>query len=302
MQIKFGNGSTLDILTYSVSSEYLEIQIIDQSYDDVIGAFFNHPDICADMTIGDDYFADYTLRKYTVEDTYKDINKAEHVRITIRMYQQTVNNTLSKLNEKIEALRLEKEALSQQVGDAETKITAVEQQLSPAIDTDPMSVEEYRSYKKSLVGEACRKEIYNGIHITIDGKNEHFTYKEDDQNNFSDMLLQLYCGLQTIPYHNSSTGNITNPCKNYTAGQILEIYIAQSVNKLQLTTKCNQIYIWLDELTDKESMESITFFTPLPQKQQNAYDSILQEVDFGTLKNTIMEKLISKNECPQTTP
>ena len=116
-------------------------------------------------------------------------------------------------------------------------IKSIQDQLDESIDTEKMNLEEYRTYKKQLIGKECREKIHSGIDFEINGTIEHFTYNADDQINFIDVKVMCDSGFPVIPYHESSGNTNTNPCKFYPAEDMGKVYM-----RLVLST----LYSWED--------------------------------------------------------
>ena len=175
------------------------------------------------------------------------------------------------------------------------RLDKIEQKIYTTIDVDAMSLEEYKSYKKSLVSKACVDAICAGVDYEIDGKTEHFTYYQEDQTNFNDMNNQIEAGLEMIPYHSAKEGKlITSPCKIYPASVVRGIYVAQVMNKFIQTTKCNHVYQWIDGLDNKKDIEPITFDSELPEQYKASYDALIGQIT-ETMKTKDMTKTIVQN-------
>ncbi|MCD7726641.1 MAG: hypothetical protein LUI12_13995 [Clostridiales bacterium] len=127
----------------------------------------------------------------------------------------------------------------------------------PTPETEPVvyvpTLEEVKSSKIYELSSECNMMIINGVDVDIDGKTEHFTYgiESGDQGNIDDLFnLAVSTGLSQ-PYH-CDDGN----CKLYTVEQIVQLYLAQKVNKTHHTTYFNQLKKYINDMEDTDSEET----------------------------------------------
>lgn len=138
---------------------------------------------------------------------------------------------------------------------------------------DP-TLEEIKTKKINDFSSICKQNIENGVTISIDGQDEHFTYgiENGDQGNIDDIFnLAVTTGLSQ-PYH-SSDGN----CKLYTVEQITELYIAVKYLKAKETTYFNQIKQYIKDTDDKETIKSITYGQELTGKYLENYNNMMEQ-------------------------
>lgn len=153
------------------------------------------------------------------------------------------------------------------------------------IEYDP-TLEETKNRKISDFSSICKQNIENGVTISIDDQDEHFTYgiESGDQGNIDDIFnLAVTTGLSQ-PYH-SSNGN----CKLYTVEQITELYIAVKYLKAKETTYFNQIKQYINDTDDKETIKAITYGQELTSKYLENYNSMMAQ------SQAIIESLVGKD-------
>lgn len=148
------------------------------------------------------------------------------------------------------------------------------------------TLDEVKTKKISDFSSICKQNIENGVTISIDDQDEHFTYgiESGDQGNIDDIFnLAVTTGLSQ-PYH-SSNGN----CKLYTVEQITELYIAVKYLKAKETTYFNQIKQYINDTDDKETIKAITYGQELTGKYLENYNSMMAQ------SQAIIESLVGKD-------
>lgn len=98
------------------------------------------------------------------------------------------------------------------------------------------SLDNVKEKKYKELSIICQTKIEQGVDISIDGVNEHFSYNSIDQANIDDLANLVKETRLSQPYH-ADGGN----CKLYSPSQIMELYIAQKTNKAVNTTYYNQL-------------------------------------------------------------
>lgn len=138
-----------------------------------------------------------------------------------------------------------------------TIITSLTNKVNGVVDTSIMTLEEAKSYQKSVVNKQCQDLIYSGIDVEFTTGIEHFSLTIEDQTNIKglyDMAKVDVDGTGKYPYHSDS-----NPCKLYTRDEIILLYEIGQKRKTFLLTVANAYHLWIETLTDKESVLAITF-------------------------------------------
>lgn len=137
-----------------------------------------------------------------------------------------------------------------------------------------LTLDEVKNKKIKDFSSTCKQNIENGVTISIDGQDEHFSYsiENGDQGNIDDIFsLAVSTGLSQ-PYH-CDGGN----CKLYTVQQISELYVACKILKAKETTYFNQIKQYIIDLEDKETIESITYGQELTGTYLSNYNAMMEQ-------------------------
>lgn len=143
------------------------------------------------------------------------------------------------------------------------------------------SYEEILENKISELSTACHDTIVYGLDI----EGQHFSYTNEDQTNLKEIFDTVKISGSAIGYHADGQG-----CTEYTAEEIINIYLQLAMNKYCQQTYFNQSREYLKSLekTDKnkELISCYTYGTPLPEPYLKKYNSMI------TLYNTQMQSMI----------
>lgn len=167
------------------------------------------------------------------------------------------------------------------------EVARISEQVSPTIDVDAMTLEEYRTYLLKQIGGQCRQEIYAGTQVQLPstGAIERYTYDDDDQRNLTNAMAILIIApeLPLIPYHPSG-----GFCRMIPSLDLLTIYGTLQVRLTYLTTRCNFMNMWIKSIQSKEALMDISWETELPQEYQEQVDTIYSQA--LQIMNAIREK------------
>lgn len=154
-------------------------------------------------------------------------------------------------------------------------VDKLNEQLNPSIDVNTCSLDELKAWQKKVVNEACTAAIYYGVDVTLsDKKTYHFSYKADDQQNYTEMYQEImFDNYSKLPYH-SDNGD----CTVYSAEDMKTIIRAERMNKFVLTTRCNAYHGMIKDATDKEAVLAVTWGSDLSDKRQKAFDALVAEI------------------------
>lgn len=154
-------------------------------------------------------------------------------------------------------------------------VDKLNEQLNPSIDVGTCTLDELKAWQKKVVNEACTAAIYYGVDVTLsDKKTYHFSYKADDQQNYTEMYQEImFDNYSKLPYH-SDNGD----CTVYTAEDMKTIIRAERMNKFILTTRCNAYHGMIKDATDKEAVLAVTWGSDLSEKRQKAFDALVAEI------------------------
>ncbi len=160
---------------------------------------------------------------------------------------------------------LEKPSMSEELDNVKSAVGIV--------NTNNMTLEEFKSYYKTQIGKLCTAAIEAGSDVKTSKGTQHFSYTIEDQSNIKDLVI-IYLLTEvlksklgsdiniTFPYH--SDGNL---CDIYEPNDILKIYMALSSNKTYHTTYCNLLNSIISGCTDMNSVKSITYGMDITDKK-----------------------------------
>lgn len=157
----------------------------------------------------------------------------------------------------------------------ELLVQNLNEQINPSIDIEACSLEELKRWQKKEINNACFKEIENGVDVKLsDNKNYHFSYKLEDQINYTEIYQEIeFNGCTNIPYHPDG-----GDCTLYSVDDIKRVITAQRSNKFMLTTKCNSYYNMINNALTKEDVLKITWGSELSSDDLNIYNNFVTSV------------------------
>lgn len=184
----------------------------------------------------------------------------------------------------ITTVTLEKPTMSEELDNVKTAIGIV--------NTNNMTLDEFKTYYKSLIGKACTAAIENGSDVETSKGTQHFSYTIEDQSNIKDLVI-IYLLAEVLKTKIGSDMNITFPyhsdgnlCDTYEPNDILKIYMALSSNKTYHTTYCNLLNSIINEAPDMVTVKSINYgmdivdekYLEVINKVNESKDTLLQLV------------------------
>ena len=155
------------------------------------------------------------------------------------------------------------------------------------VNTNSMTLEEFRDYYKEQIGKQCTAAIESGLAIETSLGTQHFSYTIEDQSNVKDLVMtaELTDFTLSLPYH--ANGEL---CTLYPATDILKIYMSLSANKTYHTTYCNVLNAMIKEAKDIDSIKKITYGMEITdEKYANVIKTITESKD--TLLAAVEKKL-----------
>lgn len=152
------------------------------------------------------------------------------------------------------------------------QVQSLQDIISPVIDFNTMSDEEIKTYKKDILNNTCTAEISKGVQIETDKGTETFSLEQHDQNNISSLCLTAMQNpaVAYLQYHSNG-----NECRMFPAKVIISLYLQMQLKITQETTKCNLLRVQLDGETDRDTIMSYTYDTPLNESYQAQYNEII---------------------------
>lgn len=130
--------------------------------------------------------------------------------------------------------------------------------------------EEILNSKISELSSACQRTIEAGLDIN----GLHYSYTAEDQINLNDIVNTVKLTGLPLGYHADGQN-----CTEYTAEELINIYIQLAMNKYCQQTYFNQSREYLKSLKhlddNKEIIISYTYGTPLTGKYLDKYNSMV---------------------------
>lgn len=148
------------------------------------------------------------------------------------------------------------------------------------------TLEEIKEQKISEMNTEQQKIIQHGVEVPLsDGTTERFTLKDQDQMSLMGLQTLAQQGVNQIPWHDADNAE---HCKYYSAEDMNRITgTALSFISYQVTY-FRDLRIYINSMLDKESVQSVTYGTYIPQEYQS---EVL--ADFYAAQNAQAYKAVS---------
>jgi len=127
------------------------------------------------------------------------------------------------------------------------------------------SIESVAKDKIDEISTACQKAIYSGIDVELSTGAKHFSLDLYDQTNIDNLMTAVTLGAAEYPYHADN-----EKCTMFSSADILTLYIACKTFITQQTTYNNLMKIYINRLTDMDTIKSLSYGSVLP-------DDLLEE-------------------------
>ena len=154
------------------------------------------------------------------------------------------------------------------------QVQRLDNQVNKVVDTDAMSLDEYKDYKVGLISAAGEQIIFRGTEVTLlNGVTKNFTYNLEDQSNLLNaiFIIQALGDLSiSIPYHGHG-----EPCELYNARDILAVYFTLQFFSTRVQTEINMKINWIRSCETKEKAQAINLNTPLPEEWAKRAEAIM---------------------------
>ena len=122
----------------------------------------------------------------------------------------------------------------------------------------------YAASKKAEIATSCESTIFAGIDVELSTGTEHFSLTEKDQINLFGKQAQLSAGAEKLEYHNDG-----QPCKYYSAADMMAIITAAMQFVSYHTTYCNSLFMWLKGCTKASEMAEIAYGAAVPSEYRS---------------------------------
>lgn len=152
------------------------------------------------------------------------------------------------------------------------------------VNTNNMTLDEYKAYYKGVIGKACTAAIEGGVDVETSFGKQHFSYTIEDQSNIKDLIITGIISDFSLPLPYHADGNL---CDTYQPADILKIYMALSSNKTYHTTYCNILNAMINDAKDMVTVKGITYgmeitdekYTDVVNKINESKDALLAIVE-----------------------
>lgn len=136
-------------------------------------------------------------------------------------------------------------------------------------DSEPYepTLEEIKEQKIAEMNAEQQKIIQYGVEVPLsDGTTERFTLKDQDQMSLMGLQTLAAQGVEQIPWHEADNAE---HCKYYSAEDMSRITgTALSFISYQVTY-FRDLRIYINSMSDKESVQSVTYGMYIPQEYQS---------------------------------
>lgn len=129
------------------------------------------------------------------------------------------------------------------------------------------TLEEIKEQKITEMNAEQQKIIQYGVEVALtDGKTERFTLKDQDQMSLMGLQTLAAQGVKQIPWHEA---NNAEHCKYYSAEDMGRITGAALSFISYQVTYFRDLRIYINSMSDKESVRSVTYGMYIPQEYQS---------------------------------
>lgn len=124
------------------------------------------------------------------------------------------------------------------------------------VNTNNMTLDEFKSYYKEQIGKECTAAIENGVDVETTLGKKHFSYTIEDQSNVKDLIITAIFTDFTLPLPYHADREL---CTLYQPSDIQNIYMLLCSNKTYHTTYCNVLNAMINDAKDLISVKAITY-------------------------------------------
>lgn len=138
------------------------------------------------------------------------------------------------------------------------------------------TLEEVKEYKKQEIMNSYQAVKTSGFDIELSCGTEHFPLTDEDTTFLFGKQLELQASTEEqISYQNSD-----NRCKMYSR-EDMQLIIQKALLFVNFqTTYRNNLCEWIDECTEKDQVENITYGSEIPEEYQNeVYKKYLAQME-----------------------
>lgn len=215
-----------------------------------------------------------------VKNAFTDIELIEVFQDNIKIHEYTIYDTYSSIsylgNVLISEQNIFVPCIEVQIKKANlvNQVQRLEEAINGHIDIDSMTVDEYKNFVLKQISDACTQDIYSGTTVEINGVQQNYSFKAEDQINLLQLYLmtKMYPTITAVPYHSDG-----NTCMFYTAEQIQTIYMTLITKLITITTYANQLNLYANTLETKEELSKLEYGMELPETYAEVVSSIVEQ-------------------------
>lgn len=127
------------------------------------------------------------------------------------------------------------------------------------------NLDEIKTSKIKELSTECNKTIINGFDVVLSDNNKyHFSLTYEDQINLITLSGMVQAGEKYIPYHADD-----GECKYYSTEDMNHIITVGTTFKTYHTTYFNSLKMFVNSLTDNETVRSIEYGINIPDEYQS---------------------------------
>ena len=149
---------------------------------------------------------------------------------------------------------------------------SVYKETDPIPETEP-TLDELKASKIAEMKLAEQQVLSNGIDVDISTGREHFPLGDKDMLYLLGLQSMVATGQENIPWHN---GDENEPCKFYSNSDMAKIQKTAMAFVVYNETRLRDLTRFINSLTDKESVKSITYNTTIPTEFHSEVMEALQ--------------------------
>lgn len=171
------------------------------------------------------------------------------------------------------------------------QVQRLDEQINPVIDTESMTLDEYKSYKIQILSATVSQCIYSGNSVVLhDGVIESFSFDDHDQ---IDLIALCHLAMMNpsleLPWHSNG-----NECRFYSGYDIIIIYETLYMKLMKEVTTYNAIHQLILKATSKEEVDKYYYGCTLPEEVQSRVDGMVSKMVATVME--ILEKFKPKED------
>lgn len=309
--IRLPNGNKKETYAYMIGSDESTIQFIEQDFTDIKNFFGTEIIDYLDILDENNKLLDsFNVYQKVLSYTYTTDTITEYEQRLIQdAYDETVTET--DISGTVKEKTIHHDAIYQDIPKYRTADLILVKLTKPSIqeevdniksvvgivNTNNMTLDEFKSYYKEQIGKECTAAIENGVDVETTLGKKHFSYTIEDQSNVKDLIITAIFTDFTLPLPYHADGEL---CTLYQPNDIQKIYMFLCSNKTYHTTYCNVLNAMINEAKDLVSVKAITYGMEITDEKYLEVMSKINESKDALL--TYVEKKFTLNKSNSENP